>query len=147
VILGYHHKSVSARVAMCTRAVADAFEARWGYHLWLLPLPNDAQLKAYALGGGELDKVNKARIKSGLNPVGRDFNVKLADKNWKGLATGHGMIFRVCHNTSIAFPEFADQDMIELVGEICAEHGKLAEILHNEQYSIFYIYEPAELPQ
>jgi hypothetical protein len=145
MVLAYHPKTVSARVAMCLRAVADAFEARWSYHLWMLPLPNEAQLKAYAMGGQALDKVNKARIKADINPVGEKFNVKLADAKWTGLTKGSGVIFRVVHNNSIAYPEFADLDMVELVGEICKEYGKLAEVLHNEQYSIFYIYEPAEL--
>lgn len=132
---------------MCLRAVADAFEGEWGYHLWMLPLPlNVAQLKVMALGGDDFAKVNKARIKAELFPVSEVNNVKYADKSWTELVSGGGVFFRLVHNYSIAFPEFADNEMIELINKIVSEHGKRAEVLHNEQYSIIYIYEPTDLP-
>lgn len=148
MVLQYSNKTVNARVATCLRAVADFFESEWGYHLWMIPLPTDeAQLKAMALGGGAYDKVNTARTKAGLFPVGKDFNVKYADKSWSGLIDGSGVFFRVCHNLTLAHAEFADLEMTEAITRIVAEHGKKAEILHNEQYSIIYIYEPTSVPE
>ena len=148
MILQYTNKTVNARVALCLRAVADFFESEWGYHLWMIPLPTDEnQLKAMVSGGGALSKVNANRTKAGLFPVGENFNVKYADKSWTGLIDGSGVFFRICHNQTLAHAEFCDIGMTETISKIVAEHGKKAEILNNEQYSIVYIYEPTSVPE
>lgn len=147
MILNNQFRTVPARVAMCTRAVADALESAGGWHLIAQPLPTELQLIALSkTGGKDIDKINELRAESGLHLVSENTNVKSADAKWKGLTNGTGAYFRIVHNGSVGFPEFLDKELMPIIGDVCALHDKASEVLHNKKFSVIYIYEPTAMP-
>lgn len=145
--MNYSTKTVTGRVARALRLVADALESE-GYHIIMMPLPTENQFLAHVMTGGKnLNKINQYRADSGLWAVNPDTNIKIADKNWKGLYNGRAGWFRICHLNSLHIFEFASEEIIKVIGDNLPA-GHTAEVLHNEKYSVVYIAEnePTELP-
>jgi hypothetical protein len=147
MVLNHSQKTVPSRVARCLRLVADHIEGEYGYHVLCYPLPADlGQLKAYAKGGTDLKKVNKARTDAGLYPIiNESGNIKLADAKWGGLVDGTGCIFRIVHAMSIHHMEFASDELIKTIVAVANANGCHIEVLHNTNHSVIYLYELSEL--
>lgn len=145
MVLNWTEKTVNIRVAYALRMVADTLEGQ-GFHIRMLPLPNEGQFKALCKAGKDLKKYNVARIDAGMWAVKAEFNVPVVDKTWKGLHDGSGVYFTLHWYNSIHIHEFLPDELFDKIYELATAHGKSIEVLHNKEYSVIYLYEPDKLP-
>jgi hypothetical protein len=145
VVLNYSEKTVNIRVAYALRMVADTLEGA-GYHVRMIPLPNEVQFKALCKAGKDLKKYNIARIDAGMWAVASEFNIPVVDKTWKGLHDGSGVYFTLHWHNSIHIKEFLPDELFDKIFQVASDNDKLVEVLHNKEYSVIYLYEPDKLP-
>jgi hypothetical protein len=145
VVLNYSEKTVNIRVAYALRMVADTLEGA-GYHVRMIPLPNEVQFKALCKAGKDLKKYNIARIDAGMWAVASEFNIPVVDKTWKGLHDGSGVYFTLHWSNSLHINEFLPDELFDAIFEVASNQNKLVEVLHNKEYSVIYLYEPDKLP-
>lgn len=145
MVLNYSEKTVNIRVAYALRMVADTLEGQ-GFHIRMLPLPNENQFKALCKAGKDLKKYNLARIDAGMWAVASEFNVPVVDKTWNGLHDGSGVYFTLHWNNSLHIHEFLPDELFEAIYQVALNNNKLVEVLHNKEYSVIYLYEPDKLP-
>lgn len=145
MVLNYSEKTVNIRVAYALRMVADTLEGA-GYHVRMIPLPNENQFKALCKAGKDLKKYNLARIDAGMWAVSSEFNVPVVDKTWKGLHDGSGVYFTLHWSNSLHINEFLPDELFEAIYQVASNNNKLVEVLHNKEYSVIYLYEPDKLP-
>ena len=145
MVLNYSEKTVNIRVAYALRMVADTLEGA-GYHIRMLPLPNENQFKALCKAGKDLKKYNIARIDAGMWAVASEFNVPQVDKTWNRLHDGSGVYFTLHWSNSLHIYEFLPDELFEAIYQVASDNNKLVEVLHNKEYSVIYLYEPDKLP-
>lgn len=145
MVLNYSEKTVNIRVAYALRMVADTLEGA-GYHVRMLPLPNEVQFKALCKAGKDLKKYNLARIDAGMWAVSSEFNIPVVDKTWNGLHDGSGVYFTLHWSNSLHIYEFLPDELFEAIYQVALNNNKLIEVLHNKEYSVIYLYEPDKLP-
>lgn len=145
MVLNYSDKTVNIRVAKALRMVADTLEGA-GYHVRMLPLPNEVQFLALCKAGKALKRYNTARIESGLWELKQDKNIEIVDKTWKGLHDGSGVYFTLHWHNSIHIKEFLPDELFDKIFQVASDNDKLVEVLHNKEYSVIYLYEPDKLP-
>jgi len=144
VVLHYSDKTVNPCVARVLRVIGDVLEGE-GYHIIMMPLPDEARFNALVLSGGKnLKKINDVRLSAGLWDVTVATNDKVLNKTWTGLYKGTGVWFKIAHRLSLHIPEFVGLDLINKISSALTD-GYGCEVLSNEKYSVVYLYESPQL--